>query len=517
MLTKPDRLPKGESPRDLANILEGRRFQLGHNYYVVKNLNSDEIQQGLTHHDARKLEQNFFSTVPPWSTDLQAYRARFGTINMQHYLSAQLGNRVLSKLPFIHQQIEDRLASVEAELSRIPETPLHTATRTVADVVQAFANDVRSEMAGDYGSMEWSNMWDDIEQAFWDMLVKLKPTMSTTGNLDKGLFSATLPGRSPDDAISVDSEDDAETSNAPETPSKKRKHEARAKRETETPAPICSPFRTPKKPTSSRQKPSKSSSAQANDISKLKKPFKLDDVTQYISQNSKSRVPGQINPKVREEMMLSALEHWPLVIRNFFDEFERQLKKRIEVLFDKHFSTWRGSELYTSSTAIVKSLLDNNFHEQRTTMAAESLNDEREGPHIFHKDIFKKEKAVVLDRYVQARSNARFNVFVIEAEEHHERALSPIEKEKIRKDDKKMTLITEEPYAHEVDLVADISTYYLIAARRFHDSITMRIESKFFKQLRDNLRDQLQDELGIYDEHRGELFSQRDSHRLTLL
>lgn len=514
MLTKPDRLPQGESPRDLAKILEGRRFELGHNYFVVKNLNSDEIQRGLTHYDARRLEQQFFSTVAPWSTDLQAYQSRFGTINMQQYLSTQLGNRVLSKLPVIRQQIEDRLAVVDSELNRIPDTPLHTATCTVADVVQAFANNVSSEMAGDHGHMAWNNIWDELEQTFWDMLLTLKPTMLTSGALDQGLFTTSLPGRSADESIVIDSDDDGEMSTAPETPSKKRKHDAQPKREPNTPAPSPRGFRTPTKPASrsSRQQSSASSaSTQNDDIARFKKQYKLDDVTLYIRQNSKSRVPGQIDPKVREEMMLSALDHWPLVVRKFFKEFEHRLNQRMQVLFDVHFNAWRGSELYTASFAIVRSLLDNNLHEQRTTMATESLNDEREGPHIFHKDIVKKEKADMAERYVQARLNARFKAFITEAEAHHERAWSPAEKEKIRKDERKMAIIKEEPYSHEIDLVADITTYYMIAARRLHDSITMRIESKFFKQLRDKLRDQLQDELGIYDEQRGKLVTSTPS------
>ena len=483
---------------------------MGHKYFVVKNLNSDEIRQGLTHLDARRLEQDYFSTVAPWSTDLQNYQSRFGTVHLQQYLSSELGNRVLSKLPVIRRQIEDRLAAIDAELSRIPETPLHTAARTVADVVQAFASHVRSEMAGDHGFMTWSNTWEQVQQAMWDTLLKLRPTMVTFGELDKGLFSATLPGHSADESIVIDSEDEMETSGLPETPSKKRKRDAQPKREAETLAPGSSPFRTPRKPTGrgARQQPSSMpSSNQSDDIAALKESFNLDDVIRHISQNSKSRVPGQVNPKVREELMLSAFKQWPRVVDTFFNDLQHRLKQHMQYLFDLHFGGWKESELYTASFAIVESLLDNNFEEQRTIMAGECLNDEREGPHIFHKDIFKEEKAATIKRYTQARINSRFSAFVREAATHYGRDITQAEKEKIRKDDKKMAVIEMEPYTHEIDLVADIATYYVIAARRFHDSVTMRIESKFFVQLRDKLRDQLQDELGIYDVHSGKPLS----------
>ncbi|KAJ4983674.1 dynamin family protein [Stagonosporopsis vannaccii] len=509
VLTKPDRLPVGESPEHLASILEGRHFAMGHGYFVVKNLNSDQIRQGLTHLDARRLEKDFFSTVKPWSTDLQEYQPRFGTIRLQKYLSTQLGNQVLSKLPNIRRQIEDRLSVVDAELSRIPDIPAHIATRTIDDVVHAFADTVRKELMGEHGSMTWSNIWNGLQESMWNMLLLLKPAMLTTAKLDEGLFSTTLPGRSADDSILIDSDDEKDMSGAPVTPSKKRKQGAQPKHERQSSASAPSPFRTPRKLARKVQQPSNLPSAQSESFTAFRKSFNLDDVTLYVSQNSNNRVPGQINPKVREEMMLSAIEHWPRVINVFFDDLEHRLKERMRFLFEQHFSVWSGSELYTASFNALEGLLDNNLYQQRTTMAAESFDDEREGPHIFHENEFNQEKRATMERYTQARVTARLNMFAKDAAQHYGREFSSVERDKIRKDENKMLLIKEEPYAREIDLVADITTYYMIAARRFHDSITMRIESKFFKQLRSKLRDQLQDELGIHDEVAGPRNAQR--------
>ena len=483
---------------------------MGHKYFVVKNLSSEEIQQGLSHTEARQREEDFFAANAPWSTDLKDFQPRFGTVKLQQYLSSQLGSQVLSKLPLIQDQIESRLAKVEAELSQIPDVPLHTAVRTVADVVQSFANVVSSEMAGEHGFMTWSNTWEGIQQGFWDMLIKLQPTMSVHGSLDEKLYSATQPGRSADDAINIDSDDDTNMSDLPETPSKKRRHGDQPKSE-QTPASSApSPFRTPKKPLGRPRPQSRdqsgsaaASSAMPEDLAVHRMSFNLDKVTEYVRQNSKVKVPGQINPKVREELMLNALEYWPLVIDHFFAELETQLKKRLEAIFEDKFQTWQESKLYRDSLAVLRSLVDSNIHEQRTTMAGESLKDEREGPHIFHKDYFKKEKAATLERYSQARINSRFKAFVKEKAAYTDREVLKPEQDKLRKDAKIMAIINEEPYTEEIDLVADIATYYMIAARRFHDSVTMRIESKFFKQLREKLRNQLEDELGIYDGPQG--------------
>lgn len=180
------------------------------------------------------------------------------------------------------------------------------------------------------------------------------------------------------------------------------------------------------------------------------------------------------------------------------------MKSRLQNLFDKHFRDWEGSELYKASYLVVKAILDNNINDQRTIMAAESLNDERDGPHIFQEDKFKDEKAGTMNRYAQARLVARLRLYYAEYAEKNHEEMPQTKKDKFRKDKKMMALIKKEPYSREIDLVADISTYYMIAARRFHDSVIMRIQSKFFKQLREKLREQLQDELGIYDADQGE-------------
>lgn len=74
VLTKPDRMQTGESYDQWREILEGRKFSLGHGYYVVKN-NPDA---SVEHAQAREEETVFFASEP-WSTELSDYSGRFGT------------------------------------------------------------------------------------------------------------------------------------------------------------------------------------------------------------------------------------------------------------------------------------------------------------------------------------------------------------------------------------------------------------------------------------------------------
>lgn len=62
-----------------------------------------------------------------------------------------------------------------------------------------------------------------------------------------------------------------------------------------------------------------------------------------------------------------------------------------------------------------------------------------------------------------------------------------------------MAVLNREPYEIELGVIASVLTYYVTAARRFHDAVCMRLESKFFKQLRTQLRDDIENGLGLFD------------------
>ncbi|CAN9098449.1 unnamed protein product [Alternaria alternata] len=501
VLTKPDRLPAGSRYEKLKAVFDQQRFALGHGYFVVKNLDQDEIHQGLTHQQARIREQEFFAEGEPWATDFVDYGHRFGTLNLQRFLSGKLAEQITKKLPIIDQEINARLEQVLADLQQFPDPPTHNAARMISDVVLDFSQDVRRELEAEFPCKAWRNNWKALQKSFFDALASLKPTMSTRGDRDATVYMDVLgaqPGSSASKAIAVDNdeeegedEDDAHfitpISSNPETPTKKRK--------LKTPGP--SPAKTP----SRRRLPN--SAAPGSDLSEFRKNFPLDQVTQHLAENSQSKVPGQIEPRVVDNMMLKTLEHWEKPLNNFFNMIEGQIANQMKALFHKHFSKYEGSTFYRTAWQIVDQMVSLNFNQQRTTMADESLNDEREGPYIFHDEIFEQEKEAILDCYRQHRFKARLNIYKRERHQQTGRPVTAQEEEKLKKDARVREVLNHEPYVVELSVVAQVTTYYMLAARRFHDAVCMRIESKFFKQLRTQLRDELENGLGLNDGSEG--------------
>ena len=100
VLTKPDRVQQAESLEQWMQVLAGERFGLGHGYYVVKN-NPDPI---VDHWTARNQEKDFFAHNTPWSTTLQQYDDRFGTLQLQTFLSQKLTAQIKARLVAVFVQ-----------------------------------------------------------------------------------------------------------------------------------------------------------------------------------------------------------------------------------------------------------------------------------------------------------------------------------------------------------------------------------------------------------------------------
>ena len=154
VLTKPDCIARGSRDEKLRDVLNGKRFALGHGYHIVRNLSQKEINDGLSHRDARDLEAEFFSKEP-WSTTFHEYQSRFGTLNLQTFLSRKLAANALAKLPIIRQEIEQRLEQVVNEHEAIQQTPSDSAVRIVAELIASFTDNVRRELDRAFGYTEW--------------------------------------------------------------------------------------------------------------------------------------------------------------------------------------------------------------------------------------------------------------------------------------------------------------------------------------------------------------------------
>ncbi|EUC29865.1 hypothetical protein COCCADRAFT_29151 [Bipolaris zeicola 26-R-13] len=477
VLTKPDRLPAGSRHDKLKEVFDQKRFALGYGYFAVKNPGQDEINQGISHGEARTREEHFFREDTTWSSTFKAYTNSFGTTNLQAFLSKTLAEQMLKRLPTIDQHIFERLSRIEQDLKQFPEPATHNAIRIMSDIILDFSQEVRREIEAEFPYNEWRNKWKALQKTFFSNLESMKPAMKLRGADDESVYldvQAALPGASAKVPISLsddenengdrNSAEDSDVSN--KSPKKKRKID-----------------KTP-----SRQ--------EGPDFNNLKITFELDAVREYLAENSRSKVPGQIEPRVVDTMMLTAIQRWEEPLDHFLSNLREQVHNQMQELFKKHFESRKGSMFYDKAWNILQKLILPSHD-----MARDSLNDEKQGPYIFHEDLFEREKSAMLEYYQQHRLQNRLALYKRKKEQHTKKLLTPAEEERVKKNS--MPILAHEPYAREIDVVAQVTTYYMLAARRFHDAVCMRIESKFHRELCTQLRDDLENGLGIRNDAEG--------------
>ncbi|KAL5422835.1 hypothetical protein PMIN04_004351 [Paraphaeosphaeria minitans] len=491
VLTKPDLLPAGSSYEPLQKVLSNVELKFGHGYFVVKNPDQVMLNDRLAHREARMQEKHFFTTQHPWCTNLQSHSGRFGTANLQQFLSEKLAGQMVKALPEIYEQVQLRLNDVEAKLKLIPEPPPdHGATRIIMDMIKSFSEHVQKEVEGAYPCKDWRNCWKSLREVFFEGLDAMRPTMMRRGQQDLGLY--TSAGRSSDDPLCLSDGDDDDDelrrySALPETPPNKRKLEHA------TPGPTSnkkSRFSVPPMPTPSKIRP-----VHGVDYNGKRKVFQLDEVCEHLSANSQSKIPGHIEPKVVEDLIKQTIAYWSVPMGKLFTDLEVELKTFFRLSFERHFQPRRDTSLYTEAWQIVENILDTSLVEQRT-MASDTFNDEIEGPYTFHNAIFNSEKNLMREKYRNARFDTRLKIYM---EMANAAGQDKVSKEKILKNESLCNRLKEEPYEVEIDVVAQITSYYVLAVRRFHDSICMRVESKFFTRLRLRLHDEMEETLGIHD------------------
>lgn len=90
LLTKADRLPPGSAVDPWLEVLRNRNFRLGHGYFVTKQPDQLQLDQGVSHDEARAMEDRYFKSTPPWNTAYSQHQSQFGIPRLQAKLSILL-------------------------------------------------------------------------------------------------------------------------------------------------------------------------------------------------------------------------------------------------------------------------------------------------------------------------------------------------------------------------------------------------------------------------------------------
>ncbi|KAJ3414133.1 hypothetical protein HDV05_007077 [Chytridiales sp. JEL 0842] len=143
VLTKLDLVEKNESNYrkvlEIANNQGSQHLTMG--YFAVLNRSQKDIDTNQSREAVLAKEASFFSRAP-WN---KLAEDRRGTSSLVKCLSDVLGQKAFSQVPFIHREIVEKQAKIEAEFNSMVEPIDADNTYAVVSLLFKSANEVKKE------------------------------------------------------------------------------------------------------------------------------------------------------------------------------------------------------------------------------------------------------------------------------------------------------------------------------------------------------------------------------------
>lgn len=230
----------------------------------------------------------------------------------------------------------------------------------------------------------------------------------------------------------------------------------------------------------------------------------LSGIRQYINKHSNIGHPAVVDIRTYNELILQSVNPWNDVLKVFIEETFTMVQKQVFSILHKHLGMYEQTELYKAASRHLNDFLAKYQDEQRKSL--QYLYDlEHYNSFTMNKPSVDNFEAKELELLKASRRLARATAFV-----EHQIRVDPKKKfpADISKEDrdkaikKRIIDIKDEqlgvdPFKHEIEVAAYIRGYYLTAAHRFIDNVSLSMQGKFFRDIRENIYLHLEQKLGI--------------------
>ena len=487
VLTKPDRRSDNDRVEHWISVLRGETFTLGHGYFVTRQPSQTELKDGITHAQARELEQRFFESNF-WTSRFHGFEERQGTLKLQQFLSNLLAQLIVKCLPDIRARVGQKIAEVDHKLGQMPDPPrnaFHVVTTTLSD----FINKLQQLFEGGFASNSLWKAWKLIKKDFRKAIEDQRPVLLVQRDTFKGqgkLAKATqqkakIPAkRSNEEVISIDSDDETSTA-VPETPTKK--HKGKNGQVTPSTARTSIPDRT----------------REMFDVNHLRKRFSLSEIYSQLEDFSASGLPGGIDPKVVDNMILATLVNWNIPTTELLEKIEKELRSGLELTLNNVAYKWTTTGLYREMQRHFTAFVQMHVDDQRMQQIPRLLRLETYKPLTENPEVLESRNSRELDVLTAARFKVRAEAYFSEQNAATGKTANEEERSKKIQADKDLSnKLDQDPYEREVKVMAKIRAYYAVAATRFVDNVCQSVEADLFVRLHESLRVELQEALGIH-------------------
>ncbi|KAJ5650625.1 uncharacterized protein N7484_004348 [Penicillium longicatenatum] len=455
VLTKPDRLAiTDDSYQQWAEILDGRKFPVGHGYFVVRNNPSAEVDHSI----ARQEEEQFFGQ-PFWSGVMAAYQDRFGVRKLQFALSDVLMAQIQKCLPSIIKQINEKAARIDEELRTLPDPPADNVQRILIEKVLTLGLRFKG-MFGDGPGPEsrmLQQSWNNLVLDFQKALEKTQP------RLRLGAISDSHQMR---ERLDFDLE-----MGIPSTPRGKRKAAAVEEPGSKSRLSVEPQAQQPATPIPKKV-------FLTNHFSRWEsaRRFELEEIRKIKQECQRAGIPNQIEPSAIQTLNREMVMHWGEIATDFVHALHRVVQKAIIMTLDDVIAEYHQTGLYRELQKLISEFLEcinAQFAEDVSAYFEMERGNTLTMAQMEHKERTTRSLKLLIERREIARAKCWLRLRGRPDDDHTKITSSEL---------------GPDPFSQEIEMMANSRGYYEIARMRFTDMVCLFAESKVKWMCRDQLQ-----------------------------
>ncbi|KAI5859257.1 P-loop containing nucleoside triphosphate hydrolase protein [Durotheca rogersii] len=496
VMTKADQLPQQNIPSWLA-MFRGEKQLVGHGFFATSRPPDQPLE------NATKWEELFFnrevSGSSGWPSELVDFSDRCGVEVLLEYLSRQLGDAFARSLPSIKDMVYTRLQMIQKELADLPELPQNVEHEVKKSLFQ-FLGQMKTAIKGTEFSSEWNALNNHLQECVFKMkpTCKVKEPSLLTINLVDEASTSTPPKPRPSDS----------TMRGSTTPSRRQRREevSTPVKEEASVAPLVS-------------RASSVVGTMGTDSSPFTKYFNLGrcaldirDIRSEILRKKRPGMPRDLVPdEVRETLCMDAVKKWEGPLETYINKTAELLEKTATAVLDESLGSLRRRLIFRECQECLRRFIGEAVASQRARLM-EMYESETYQLYMMNDDAFNRYKVLEMEQLRRVRSIYRLKALTLFEWDYKVKKIEEMtEDEKTwerKKIDSHIPKIGKDPYETELEVAGFVRGYYMTAAVRFVEGITMNVNSNLFRTFRETQLDHSLDEkFKIYSHSDPSLYS----------
>ncbi|KAI0899060.1 P-loop containing nucleoside triphosphate hydrolase protein [Annulohypoxylon nitens] len=486
VMTKADQLPPQNIPNWLA-MFRGEKQLVGQGFFATSRPPSQPLE------DAAKWEDLFFNRQvdgnSPWPIEFEEFSDRCGVEVLLKFLSGKLTEAFARSLPSIKETVHRRIIAIKDELDALPELPANVEHEVKRSLFK-FLDQVKTAIS----NTGFSSEWNTLNSQFQACVFKMKPTCKVK---DSELQTIDISGG------------DSEV--ATPSPSKRPRPSDSTMRNVSTPTKrprqnnTTTPIKNEEFATRSLSRassvmglsdPRSSPFARYHNLGRCAMDIK--DIRNRILRTKRPGMPRDLVPdEVRETLCLDAVKKWEAPLDTYILKTAELLERTANAALEESLGVLRRRLIFKDCHHHLKQFIEEAVASQRARLS-DMFNSETYQLYMMNDEAFHNYKAQEMAQLLRVRGIIRLKALTLIDWDYPAGKLEEMSEEEKTKERKMLEAnlpkIGKDPYDTEIEVAGFVRGYYMMAAARFVEGVTMNVNSNLLRTFRERQLDAALDE-----------------------